>query len=194
MFSDAALARDIAVELGLPPQPVRGIVGSGSVNHVFVIGSGAERCVIRFARDPRRDHVFEAEAWSATQAAGRGVPTPVVIAFGELHGVPYGTQRFVAGGSVTGDTQPPPWTSLGEYAQMINPIPPDPSAPATLFTRLGRDLESARSRHLSYNLEQLDAHDSLVREGQVTTEQQQRLRDTVLELAEVPPCVRAQLR
>lgn len=37
-----------------------------------------------------------------------------------------------------------------------------------------------------YNLEQLDAHDSLVREGQVTTEQHRRRRDTVFELAEVP--------
>ncbi|MEO6997637.1 MAG: aminoglycoside phosphotransferase family protein [Terracoccus sp.] len=186
MHPDIGLARAVAVELGLPSQPIRAASGSGSVNHVYAIGSGDERWVIRFAKDSLSPNVFEAEAWSATQAADRGVPTPAVTAFGELYGIPYGVQRFVAGRPVTDDTNPQPWSTLGAYGHVINGIQPDATAPAALFTRFGSDLESAWASHLAYNLEQLGSHDELVREGFLTREQQHELRRTVTALRDVP--------
>lgn len=185
---DVALAREVAVRLALPHQPLRAIVGSGSMNHVYVTGGGQERWVIRFARDPLDDNVFEAEAWSATRAATFGVPTPEVTAVGEMHGIPYGVQRFVAGHPVLSepDASWSLWATLGSYGQIINGIQPDPSAPATLFARFGRDLARAWAGHLSYNLEQLDGRDPLLRDGVLTRKQQHALRDTVLELSEVP--------
>lgn len=181
-----ALAREVAVRLGLACQPLRAVVGSGSVNHVYVTGAGDERRVIRFARDPLCNAVFEAEAWSAARAKKLGVPTPATTAVGELRGIPYGVQRFVAGHLVTDDTSALVWSTLGAYGRIINGIQPDRSTPATLFSRFGQDLKAAWASHLSYNLEQLDRKDPLLRNSVLTRKQQQSLRATVLDLSDVP--------
>ena len=162
------------------------MVGSGSVNHVFVMGSGRERWVVRFARDPFSPDVFEAEAWCARRAGQRGVPTPDVTASGTLGGIPYGVQRFVAGRTLHDDASSTPWLVLGSYGRVINNIQPDASAPASLFSRFGTDLERAWSSHVTYNLEQLDRADPLLRQGFYSRNRQAQLADSLRELMDLP--------
>ncbi len=161
-------------------------MGSGSVNHVFVMGSGNERWVVRFARDPFSPDMFEAEAWSARQAAERGVPTPAVTAFGVVHGIPYGVQRYVSGRLGHEDESPASWSVLGCYGRVINEIQPDKSAPDTLFSRFGGDLQQAWVNHVEYNVAQLDRDDPLLRQGVYCRRQQQQLSETLRELAGLP--------
>lgn len=187
MRRDGELARAVAVEHGLPPAPIREVKGAGSVNHVFVVGSGVDQWVIRFAKDPLAPDVFDAEAWSATRATERGVPTPVVTSTGILHGAPYGVQRFVSGPSVPDDDLAV-WSVLGSYARTINEIQPTSTAPRSLFSRFGRDLQQAWTSHVQYNLEQLNTADPLLllRHGVYDHVQQRRLATTLLELQRLP--------
>ncbi len=60
---DIRLARELARRHGLAAEDVWPIVGHGSVNHVWVTGSGTARAVIRFAIDPLRNNELEVEAW-----------------------------------------------------------------------------------------------------------------------------------
>lgn len=180
------LARAIAVEHGLPERPARVVEDLGSVNHVFIVGPDLDQWVIRFAKDARSPDVFEAEAWCANQAAARSVPTPTVSAFGTLDGVPYGVQRFIPGLSGDGCDQPDPWPVLGAYGGIINEIQPDESAPATLFSRFGRDSAQAWGAHLAYNLASLDDDDPLLHRAVYSREQQHGMREAILCLAEVP--------
>lgn len=186
MQREAGLARAVAVELGLAQYPIRAVVGSGSVNHVFVMGSGDERWVVRFAMDPLSPGMFEAEAWCARQAAERGVPTAAVTASGVVHGVPYGVQRFVSGRLGHDDASHASWSVLGCYGRVINDIKPDRAAPGTLFSRFGRDLEQAWLSHLEYNLEQLTLDDPLLRQGVYSRDRQRRLGETLGDLVSFP--------
>ena len=70
---NAALAVRIATQLGLPVEPLE-TLRAGSVNHTFVVGHDAERCVIRFAVDPFRVDEFVTEAWCLRLAAATGSP------------------------------------------------------------------------------------------------------------------------
>ncbi len=62
---------------------------SGWTNHVHVDHSPDPTHVIRFAIDAAAEGKVEVEAWALTQAAAHGIPSPGVVATGELHGVPY---------------------------------------------------------------------------------------------------------
>ena len=180
------LARAVAAGHGFPQDPVDAVHQRGSVNYVFIVGAGADRFVIRFARDPQRADEFAAERWCAQRAAAQGIPTAEVVAVGILEGVPYGVQRFVTGkpgDSVTGSEL---WSALGRYGRVINAISADDSAPTGLFTRFGRDLPSAWNAHVEYNLGELDATDPLLRMGVYSSQQQDRLRKTLTELSEIP--------
>lgn len=49
MHRGAALAGAISAAHGLPSAPLVRVDQRGSVNHVFIVGSSAGRCVVRFA-------------------------------------------------------------------------------------------------------------------------------------------------
>lgn len=180
------LARAVAAAHSLPQGPVQIVDQRGSVNHVFIVGEGPERYVIRFARDPQRADEFAVERWCAQRAAAHGVPTPDVLASGVMNDVAYGVQRFAPG--MAGDTLTDPelWGTLGSYGHVINSIPPDDSAPDGLFSRFGRDLPAAWKAHLDYNVGELDVNDPLLAMGVYLASQQDRLKQTLIELSDIP--------
>jgi aminoglycoside phosphotransferase (APT) family kinase protein len=181
-----AFARSVAAEHELPCEALLEVAGHGSVNHVYVVGAGLDRWVVRFARDGRRSDAFAVEAWCATAAAAHGVPTPEVVATGMLGGIAYGIQRFVDGRPGDQGDRTGLWPILGAYAAVIARIPVSAAAPDGLFSRFGRDLRRAWTAHLDYNLDQLDDHDPLLAEGAITRSQQLRLRGRIAELRSVP--------
>jgi Ser/Thr protein kinase RdoA (MazF antagonist) len=185
---DGALASRIAAHHGLAAEPVAELTGLGSVNRVFTVGLGNDRCVIRFAIDPLRSNEFMTEAWCLELVASHGIPSPVTLASGTLHGVPYAVQRFVPHVARDRVSRRQLWETLGGYARRINELPVPDDAPAGLFTRFGRDLSAAWRAHLAYNLAELTRGDPLIALGVYPREEQPRLRDTILGLAET--CMR----
>jgi aminoglycoside phosphotransferase (APT) family kinase protein len=183
---DGALASRIAASHGLPAAPVVELSGRGSVNHVFVVGDGDDRCVIRFPIDPLRGNEFVTEAWCLELASSQGIPSPETLASGSFSGIPYAVQRFVPHVARDRVSRPHLWRTLGRYARLINGLPVADDAPAGLFSRFGRDLPAAWRAHLAYNLEELTSGDPLLSLGVYPKEEQPRLRSMIAVLAGTP--------
>ena len=154
----------IAQQHGLPTTPVEELTASGSVNHVYVIGNHDDRHVIRFATDPRRENEFTAEAWCSRAASQRGVATAECVAVGEIEQVPFAIHRYVVHVDPAGLERTALWRTLGQHARRLAGCAVD-DAPATLFSRFGRDLAAAWQAHLGYNLSQLTQKDQLAAMG-----------------------------
>lgn len=158
---DAHLARAIAERLGVPVRRIREIVGQGEVNHVFVVN---EELVVRFGRDPLDADDYAKEAWCLQTVRKHGVPVPDLVGTGNLEGIPYIVQQFVAGEDGSQNPKTESWRTLGQYSRLIGGIPLD-DAPDSLFPRFGRDLRSNWAQHLDYNVQALGVDDPLVRLG-----------------------------
>lgn len=136
----------------------------GITNHVFTNGEQ----VVRFPRDPQRGVLtdvgeFAKEAWCAARAREAGVSTPEVWVADEVSGVPYQVQSLVAGGHADEHT-PALWRRLGEVAARLAAMPLG-DAPASIFSRFGRDLPAAWRQHVEYNLAALGDGDRLLELG-----------------------------
>jgi len=176
---DEHLAAEIADLHGLHALRITAVVDSGWTNHVHVVHSPDPTHVIRFAIDAAAEDKVEVEAWALTQAAAHGIPSPGVVATGELHGVPYLVQEFVAGARGPDRRSLQLWRTLGGYARALHTIPVDDSTPEGLF---GRDLPKAWRSHLEYNLDELTADDPLIRLGVYTPAQQAGIWDRIAAL------------
>jgi aminoglycoside phosphotransferase (APT) family kinase protein len=173
----AELATAIVRQLGNKPTVTREIVGMGTVNHVFVVGTpSGEELVVRFCRDPSDIDTYDEESWCLHAARRCGVPVPELIAVGELDGVRYIVQSFVEGENADSHRSPELWRTLGRYACMVNGIAMDSSAPLGLFGRFGRDPVRSWRAHVEYNLEQLGSDDPLIRLNVYAPSQQRALR------------------
>ena len=171
------LAAAIVRQVGNKPTATREIVGLGSVNHVFVVGTpSGEEWVVRFCRDPSDIDKYDEESWCLLAARRCGVPVPELIAVGELDGVRYIVQSFVEGENADSHRSPELWRTLGRYACMVNDIPMASSAPQGLFGRFGRDPVRDWRAHVEYNLEQLGSDDPLIRLNVYAPSQEQALR------------------
>jgi aminoglycoside phosphotransferase (APT) family kinase protein len=160
--------------------------GLGSVNRVFTLGLGNDRCVVRFAIDPLRGDEFATEAWCLEVAKSHGLPGPETLASGTFCGVPYAIQRFVPHVPPDRVSRRDLWQTLGRYARRINDLPVTDDAPVGLFSRFGRDLPAAWQAHLAYNLAELTSEDPLISLGVYAPEEQPRLRSIISVLARTP--------
>ena len=185
MSRDAALAGEIAALHGLRPDRIASVEGGGSVNRVFVVHSEGPRFAVRFPIDPLRKDEFEVEAWCLTRAAAHGIPSPRVIARGEVREIPYLIQSFVEGVPGASGGSDDPWKWLARYARTMHTIDITHDAPDGLFSRFGRDLPAAWRAHLAYNLEQLVETDPLLRLAVYRPDQQTRLRSAIERLGDV---------
>ena len=174
ILRDSTLTIEMAESIGCRVSSIREIVGRGEVNHGFVVDTSHGLWVVRFAIDPRDLDDYAKEAWCLQSA---GVPTPELIAVGNLRGVPFIVQSFVDG--ATGDDRRSPdlWRALGRYSRLINDVPIDQTAPDSLFSRFGRDPAANWRAHIAYNLEVLTPDDPLIRLGVYEPSRQGRLRD-----------------
>lgn len=173
---DERFAAVVARRHGLRVHSVGPVADPGAVNHVFVVGAADGRYVVRFAVDPKQDDVVDAEAWATARAAGVGVPSPVVVAVDRLDGIPYLVERFVEGRAGTSRRSLGLWRTLGGYARAVHAVPVTADAPASLFTRFGRDLPAAWAAHLRYGLAELTATDPLIALGVYPADRQDVLR------------------
>lgn len=179
---DEHLAAEIADLHALGARRITPVLDSGWTNHVFVVHSPDPAQVTRFAIDAAAEDTVQVEAWALTRAAAHGIPSPRVVATGQLHGVPYLVQEFVAGARGPDRRSPELWRTLGRYTRALHSIPVDDSAPGGLFGRFGRDLPTAWRSHLEHNVDQLSADDPLIRLGVYAPDRQDGIRDRITAL------------
>lgn len=181
MVVPVEVIREIAHRHALPQSPLIPLRGLGSVNHVFVLGTDPQRYVVRLPIDELRHDEFGVEQWCLKEAPKHGIPSPRVIARGDVSGTPYLVLVYVDGARCDEQCDLEVWETLGRYGQLAHTI--DYTAgPDQLFTRFGRDPDDAWRRHLHYNLEQLTETDHLIALGVYPSTKQQRIRAMVNEL------------
>jgi hypothetical protein len=79
---DPELVRAVARIHGIPNGPISEPVWPGVVSKVSIVGSGADRYVIRTPRDRMRAEEFAIEAWCAGRAREHAIPTADVVGVG----------------------------------------------------------------------------------------------------------------
>lgn len=153
--SERALA--IARSLGLPAGRATPLPG-GNQNHVVRVRGDGSDVVVRFAKsDDRMPDPFDAEAWCLEAAELAGIRTSPLIARGQQGDVSYLVTGFVPGEPASPDDLGA-WREVGGFAAALARIDLT-TAPAGLFSRFGRDLDTAWRDHLAYNRAALAATD-----------------------------------
>src|SRR4051812_43559622 len=110
------MVEEVARRHSLSTSPVVQLRGLGSVNHVFCLGAGAERHVVRISIDGLRQDEFEVEQWCLGQAVRQGIPSPRVIGWGDVSGTSYIALTYVEGSLAEGDLAA--WGALGRYGRI----------------------------------------------------------------------------
>jgi aminoglycoside phosphotransferase (APT) family kinase protein len=186
MTTQADLIRAVARIHGLPNGPISEPAWPGMVNKVNIVGSGADRYVIRTPLDRGEGtEEFAMEAWCAGWAREHAIPTADIVGVGVVDAVAYSVQRFVGGANGETVRSAELWRTLGRYARTINAVPLA-DAPDALFSRFGRDLPAAWQAHLDYNVDSLNDADPLLELGVYERAEQSRLRGIVESLMDHP--------
>ena len=152
---------------------------SGNVNRVFRVKGADTDWVVRYPLDDRRSDEFPAEVWAARRASELGVSVAAVVAAGDLEGRPYLVLEYLAPFEAGGMSEA--WQWLGRYAARLAMVPLK-DAPAGVFSRFGRDLDSAWRAHLQYNLDALSSQDALLDDGVYLRQDRDRLRVSIEQL------------
>jgi aminoglycoside phosphotransferase (APT) family kinase protein len=168
----------VLVRIGATPADARELPG-GSVNRTYRVARPGGDVVVRIPVDPRREDEFPVEEWAAAAAARAGIPVPAVLERGVEDGVPYLVQEHVPPHAVP---VAEPWTELGRLARAVGRVDLA-DAPASLFTRFGRDLGAAWDAHVAYGLASLDGDDPLLRDGAYPADAAPWLRERFAALA-----------
>lgn len=146
------------------------IIEKGSVNRVFRVKTEHGERILRLREDPSACREYHKEEWCMRQAQKAGIPSPVVLAIGELQGVGYMMETCVPG--VNGHLLPkqslPIWQKLGQYARRFNQITVSgfglefrTEPEETFFNNFTPTWDA----HVSYNISSLGCEDPLVKLG-----------------------------
>lgn len=173
-LSDATLLARIVQEIGADDGSALRLHG-GEVNVTHRVTAPTGDVVVRFPRDRRRHDEFPVERWATRTAAAAGLPVARTLSTGAVHGVPFIVSEYVA------QSQEPverPWSWLGSYARTIGTFDLS-DAPASVFSRFGRDLEDAWRQHLAYNGAELRPDDPIAADGAYATSDLARIRSSL---------------
>ncbi len=99
------------------------VADRGTVNQVVIVRLAASTVVLRANAGSNR-YEFEKEALCLAEAHARGIPSPRVLAVGQVDGCAYMVEEFIP--TVAGQAAPYPvelWRTLGRYARIIHGIP-----------------------------------------------------------------------
>lgn len=175
----------MANEMGIAVDTAEVLVG-GNQNHVVRIRGPRGDVVLRFARDTTRLTMdpFDVEEWCSGAALAVGIATPKTIFRERLKQHSVIVQDFVPGTpSAAVDLQA--WEAIGRVADALREVDTD-TAPYGLFSRFGRDLESAWLNHLDYNIDALTDDDPLLHLGVYELGEQDALMQVLLRIRRRP--------
>ena len=96
---------------------------SGLSNYVFVVNHVEGQFVVRISPEPDKSEAFRKELWATQKAREVGVPSPEVLAVGNIDSEPYMITRRVTGSEATHHPRRSHIVhEIGRYAQIINTI------------------------------------------------------------------------
>lgn len=161
-------------ELGITDFTCEEIVGLGQVNKVYAFASTQGKYILRLHDEGFKALEYQKEYWCLTTVAARGVPSPRVLKIGTYKGIFFMLQEKLPG--INGKAAPPEekvtiWRSLGNYAQLFHQVPMIEDAEV-----MQQEFHASWRHRLRYNIEQLNEQDSLLLKGEITTEEQQQMR------------------
>ncbi len=161
-----ALATKIGVEaVGDRDVAVTHLVGRGTVNEVYRVGSSSGQVIVRINGEPHRVDEFPKEREVMLLARGQGANTPDVLKIGRIGDVSYQVQSFVEG-THPAEADLRRWEELGEVMHRVH------QAPAGLAA--AREWE----RQVEYGLDQLGATDPLQELGLLDGHRSASLKDS----------------
>lgn len=157
-------------------EDVEPILGSGSVNQVFVVTTERGKLVVRLNADRGFDE-FRKEAWCIEQAALCGVLGPTVLGLGQKDGYSRMVQSFLEGmvGSEGAIDAIAAWKAIGRYAKSIHAIQ-DYGFGLVLSDIRDRIFLQRWQRHVTYNIGSLTPKDKLIELGALTPDQSPLVR------------------
>jgi aminoglycoside phosphotransferase len=170
---DAETASKIASGfLDAPTFEVTPIIGRGSVNKVFVVGSGGDKVVVRMSARTDAPDEYAKEAWCIERAAALGVPIATILAVGRCDGHAYIIQSYVAGDEGRDSRVPEQhiWRELGKHAKLIHSVEVSGFG-LKLSDMTQGDGRASWLRYLQYNIESLTEDDQLIELSVVTKSQ-----------------------
>lgn len=106
-------------------QPASRIVykRSGRTNYVFAVNHVEGQFVVRISPEPEKIEAFRKELWATQKVRGAGVPSPEVLAVGNIGSEPYMITRRVTGSEASHHPRRDHIVhEMGQYAQIINSI------------------------------------------------------------------------
>jgi aminoglycoside phosphotransferase (APT) family kinase protein len=96
---------------------------SGLSNNVFVVNHVEGQFVVRISPEPEKMEAFKKELWTTQKVREAGVPSPEVLAVGNIGSEPYMISRRVTGAEATHHPRRGHIVNeIGRYAQIINSI------------------------------------------------------------------------
>jgi aminoglycoside phosphotransferase (APT) family kinase protein len=96
---------------------------SGLSNYVFVINHVEGQFVVRISPEPEKIAAFTKELWATQKVREAGVPSPEVLAVGNIGSEPYMVTRRVTGAEATHHPRRKHIVhEMGQYSQTINSI------------------------------------------------------------------------
>lgn len=96
---------------------------SGRTNYVFAVNHVEGQFVVRISPEPEKFEAFRKELWATQKVREVGVPSPEVLAVGNIGSEPYMITRRVTGSEATYHPKRDRIVhEIGRYAQIINSI------------------------------------------------------------------------
>ena len=96
---------------------------SGLSNNVFVVNHVEGQFVVRISPEPGKIEAFRKELWATQKVREAGVPSPEVLAVGNIGSEPYMITRRVTGSEASHHPRRGKIVhEIGQYAQIINSI------------------------------------------------------------------------
>ena len=96
---------------------------SGLSNNVFVVNHVEGQFVVRISPEPEKTEAFRKELWATQKVREAGVPSPEVLAVGNIGSEPYMITRRVTGSEASHHPRRAHIVhEMGQYAQIINSI------------------------------------------------------------------------
>ena len=164
----------IAASSGISVRTVTMLPG-GNENFVARVQGENHDVVVRFARDPSQTvDPFDIELWALEAAAEVGIHTSAVVARGRAADTSYLVVECIAGTTASPDDLEA-WHAIGTSLRALSTVD-TATAPSTLFSRFGRDLDAAWRAHVSYNLAMLTDEDPLIQLGVYRRSDQETIR------------------
>jgi len=163
---------------------IQPIAEAGEVNQVYIVSTDKLKIIAR-VNDAGELARFKKEQWCIEQAAQVGVKGAEVLDVGASEEFAYMLMSYVDGSRADrpGIDIDEVWRTIGEYAKQIHIIP---------MKGFGENLEDITDgstqkwqNYLSYNIENLNGEDELLKQDIITQEQSVDIRKHLIELSKL---------